>query len=132
MARILIVDDDPHVREMLRQHLEKAEYEIHEADDGDKGISCLRRHSIDLVITDVIMPRQEGISMLVAIRKEFPDVKVIAISGGGHISSEDYLDIAGKFGAIRTFSKPLKMEKLLAAVQDIAGVFVPDDVDKTE
>lgn len=121
MRRILVIDDDPAIREMLRDNLESAGYEILEAGDGETGERMFGETPVDLVITDIIMPGREGVSMLKSLRTKSPEVRIIAISGGGHISPETYLGIARKFGADLTFEKPFKIKTLLAAVERMIG-----------
>lgn len=119
MKRILIIDDDTQFRQMLRQTLERAGYEIVEAADGNKGIKLFRQSPTDLVITDIIMPEKEGIETIVELKREFPDVKIIAISGGGRIKAEGYLNSAKGLKVERTFEKPFDKEELLEAIQEL-------------
>ena len=90
-------------------------------DDGKKGVALFRKNPDYLVITDLIMPDQEGIETIIQLRKEFPTVKIIAMSGGGRIGPDIYLDTAGRLGATKTFVKPFDHEEFLAAVQELAG-----------
>ncbi len=119
MRRILVIDDDVQFRKMLCQVLERAGYEVVEADNGKKGVKLFRAQPTDLVITDIIMPEQEGIETIRELKRDFPDVKIIAISGGGRIDSKDYLELAGQFGVTRTFGKPLDREEFLAALEEL-------------
>jgi len=121
MALILIIDDDFRIREVLRQILERAGYEVMEASDGKEGISLYREKQADLIITDIIMPKKEGLETITDLRIEFPEVKIIAISGGGRIGPETYLELAEGFGANRLLTKPFGHEELLEAVQDLLG-----------
>jgi len=119
MARILIIDDDPQILNMLGKTLERKGYEVVKASDGNEGIKINRETPVDLVITDIIMPDKEGIETIFELRRDFPYIKVIAISGGGQIEPEDYLYIAKKIGAHRTFTKPIPREELLKAVREL-------------
>ncbi len=119
MARILIIDDDVPLSKMLRQMLEREGYEVLEAADGAEGLKIYRQEPADLVITDLIMPEKEGIETIRELKKDFPDVKIIAMSGGGRIGPETYLDIAQKLGALQTLTKPLDRKELLEAVRNI-------------
>ena len=110
MARILVIEDDDEVRELLRQILEHVGYEVEEANDGDEGIKRYRETQSDLIITDIIMPKKEGIETITDLRMEFPDVKVIAISGGGRLGPEPYLEVAQSFGANRIIMKPFSIQ----------------------
>jgi DNA-binding NtrC family response regulator len=118
MARILIIDDESQIRSMLRLMLERVGYEIAEAPDGIEGIRQYRENPADLIITDLIMPNKDGIGMIIDLKKEFPKVKIIAMSGGGVNRPEGYLDGAKKLGATRTLTKPIDREEMLKAVKD--------------
>ena len=118
MARILIIDDESQIRSMLRLMLERAGYEIAEAPDGIEGIRKYRENPADLIITDLIMPNKDGIGMIIDLKKEFPKVKIIAMSGGGVNRPEGYLDGAKKLGATRTLTKPIDREEMLKAVKE--------------
>jgi len=119
MARILIIDDDVQILRMLRKMLERERYEVVDAADGNKGLSLYRENPTDLVITDLIMPEKEGIETIIDLRQEFPEVKIIAMSGGGHGEAESYLHMAKGLGAIRTLSKPFDRDKLLRVVRGL-------------
>jgi YesN/AraC family two-component response regulator len=121
MARILIIDDEPQLLNMLGQTLEREGYGIVKASNGKEGIKLYRENPIDLIVTDIIMPEKEGIETIFELKKDFPDIKIIAISGGGRIEPEEYLDIAKKMGAQRTLAKPVTREDLLNAVRELLG-----------
>lgn len=121
MAHILIIDDDALIRKILRQALEREGHKIVDASNGREGIRLQRRERADLIITDMVMPEKEGIETIMELKKEFPDVKIIAISGGGLGDSENYLQMAKMLGAKFTFTKPVGIEKLLKAVKEIIG-----------
>lgn len=94
-------------------------YEVVEARDGDAGMKQFRESPSDLVITDLIMPEKEGIETIIELRRDFPDVKIIAISGGGIIDAEKYLDMARGLGAHRIFEKLFGMTEMLDAVREL-------------
>jgi YesN/AraC family two-component response regulator len=119
MARILIIDDEPQIRSMLTLMLEREGYEIVEAPDGVAGIKIYRQSPADLIITDLIMPNKDGIGMIIDLKKEFPDVKIIAMSGGGLNKPDGYLKGAKKLGAACTLTKPIDREEMLKAVREI-------------
>lgn len=121
MARILIIDDDAMVRDAIRDILESRNHTVEEAHHGRDGLDRMRQGRFDLVITDIIMPEMEGVEAMLAIREEFPGVKVIAISGGGRTANYDFLGVAGKLGANKTLQKPFKRDDLLRAVRDCLG-----------
>jgi CheY-like chemotaxis protein len=118
MERILIIDDEPQIRSMLRLMLERVGYEVAEAPDGIEGIRRYRESPADLIITDLIMPNKDGIGMIIDLKKEFPKVKIIAMSGGGVNRPEGYLDGAKKLGATRTLTKPIDRDEMLKAVKE--------------
>ena len=127
MARILIIDDEPQIRSMLKLMLERDGYEVVEAPDGVEGINVYRQNPADLIITDLIMPNKDGIGMIIELKKEFPDVKIIAMSGGGLNKPEGYLKGAKKLGAARTLTKPIDREEMLKAVKDILKNLSPPE-----
>jgi CheY-like chemotaxis protein len=118
MIRVLIIDDEPQIRSMLRLMLERDGYEVQEAPDGIEGIRIYRQNPVDLIISDLIMPNKDGIGMMIELKKEFPDIKIIAMSGGGLNKPEGYLEGAKKLGAKRTLTKPIDRKELLRAVRD--------------
>jgi len=118
MARILIIDDEPQIRSMLTLMLEREGYEVVEAPDGVDGIKIYRQNPADLIITDLIMPNKDGIGMIIDLKKEFPDVKIIAMSGGGLNKPNGYLKGAKKLGAACTLTKPIDREEMLNAVRE--------------
>nr|WP_320009817.1 response regulator [uncultured Desulfobulbus sp.] len=119
--RILVIDDDDQMRVLLRQVMEWAGYEVMEAEDGREGMQLQRSDPADLVITDLIMPEQEGLETIGQLRREFPETKVIAISGGGRIGPEAYLPAAQELGADKVFSKPFDVRELAGAVKELLG-----------
>ena len=122
MARILVIDDDVQIQAMLRQMLEREGYEVVDAPDGKVGMKLYREQKPDLVITDLIMPEKEGIETIMELQREFPDVKIIAISGGGVIAAENYLCLAKGLGALRTFAKPFERNEILEAVGQLLDI----------
>jgi len=119
MALILIIDDEPQIRSMLKLMLERDGYEVTEAPDGIEGIRVYRQKPADLIITDLIMPNKDGIGMIIDLKKEFPNVKIIAMSGGGLNKPEGYLIGAKKLGAARTLTKPIDRDEMLRAIKDV-------------
>jgi YesN/AraC family two-component response regulator len=119
MKRILVIDDEPLVRRLLRRILEAAGYQVSEAENGRRGVELFRENPADLIILDIIMPEQDGLQTMMSLRQEFPDVKVIGISGGDFSSPDGYLQMADMIGAQRTFSKPIERTALLNTIREI-------------
>ena len=120
MARILVIDDNDEFRDIVKRWLEEAGYEVSEAANGEEGIKRYREKPAELVIADIIMPKKEGIETMMELKRDFPDVKIIAVSGGGVVDPKDYLEGAKLIGgAMRTFAKPFKKEELLQAITEL-------------
>ncbi len=121
MPSILIIDVEEQVRRMLGEMFRRAGYDVRAACDGREGCAMCRAQRPDLVITDLIMPDQEGIETIIALRKDYPDLKILAISGGGKSDPEDYLDLAQSLGADRTLAKPFARHEILRVASDLIG-----------
>lgn len=119
MARVLVIDDDDQIREMLRKSLELHGHEVLDAPNGKEGIELFNEKGADLVITDIIMPEKEGVETIKELRNDAPDLKIIAISGGGNLDPRLYLRLAEGSGAIRTFVKPFSLKELLNTVREL-------------
>lgn len=118
LKRILIIDDDEQLRALLHEILERAGFAVVEAANGVEGLQLFRSEPADLVITDLIMPDKEGVETILELRREFPEARIIAISGGGRNGSANYLPIAARLGARRTVAKPFSRQEILDAVRD--------------
>jgi DNA-binding NtrC family response regulator len=124
MTKILVIDDDALVRTTLECLLRDAGYEIATAEDGVRGMAIFRSEQPDLVITDIIMPEQEGIQTIIEMRKAKPDAKIIAISGSRRIGNADFLKMAQSLGAMDVVSKPFDADELLTIVENCLAVQV--------
>ena len=113
---ILIIDDEPQIRSMLRQMLEKEGFDVSDASNGEEALKLQKMRPARLIITDLIMPEKEGLETIRELRHTYPDVKIIAMSGGGRVRPESHLEMARVFGAVKTFTKPINREELLEAV----------------
>lgn len=113
-ASIIVVDDDDTVRRVLRRMLESVGYEVREAPNGRRAVAEFHNRPADLLITDIFMPEQEGIETISALRREHPDLKIIAISG---IAGDHYLRMAKLLGARATLQKPLRLATVLDTVR---------------
>jgi DNA-binding response OmpR family regulator len=116
---ILIIDDDTTVRSTVRRMLERAGYLVREADGGEEGVKLYRDERTDLVITDLFMPQQDGIETIQQLRAEFPDARILAVSGGASLGAEGPLIDARMLGADETLAKPFTREDLLHCVRDL-------------
>jgi DNA-binding response OmpR family regulator len=116
MSKILVLDDEPSILLMIKKMLEKAGYEVIVASNGKEGMKLFDKEKPDMVITDIIMPEKEGLETIFELRRMHPDLKIIAISGGGRISPDGYLPGAKLLGANMVFQKPLVQKEFLAAV----------------
>ena len=121
MKQILIIDDEPDILMMLKKMMERAGFEVDVANNGDSGLKLFNNNSIDLVITDILMPEKEGLEIIREMKKNKPELKIIAISGGGRISASSYLDTATRFGADRAFQKPFRQAEIVGAVKELIG-----------
>ncbi len=117
--RILIIDDEPTALDLLRKILEMHEYEVLSAVNGQEGIELFRQQPCDLVITDMVMPIKDGLQTILDLRSQVPDLPVIAISGGGTISKERYLAVAGYLDRVITIAKPFTIEDISEAVETL-------------
>jgi DNA-binding NtrC family response regulator len=117
MARILVIDDQEAIRRVVRRALERDGHEVFDASDGELGMEILESQSFDLVITDIFMPGQDGIVTLRQIRKRFPSLKVIVISGGDSTGLLDMRQDAEFLGAVSSLQKPFNAREIIDMVR---------------
>ena len=118
--QILVIDDDPDVRGMVCRMLESEGHDVIDAVDGVDGMRKIKtKPEIEVVITDLIMPEKEGIETIRELKRDFPETKILAISGGGKSDPDNYLRIAKAMGAHSTLSKPFVKQDLIDAVQNL-------------
>jgi CheY-like chemotaxis protein len=115
-ATILIADDDPGIRKLLEGVLHSSGYRVLEASDGRQAVEQLGNNTVDLLITDLLMPDQEGIETIRSVRKRFPGLKIIAMSGG---FGEQFLNIAKLMGAHRMIRKPFETQAIREAIRHL-------------
>ncbi|MCC6458248.1 MAG: response regulator [Caldilineaceae bacterium] len=119
MVRILVVDDNTSMREAVCEMLQEAGYETISVENGRFAAQIHRNDPINIMVTDLFMPETDGLELIHQFRHEFPDVKIIAVSGGGSRGLVELLTVAQKLGAQRTLMKPFSGEDLLTAVQEL-------------
>ncbi len=119
MARIIVIDDQEPIRRIVRRALEKEGHEVLEASDGEIGEQLLERSPADVVITDIFMPGQDGIVTLRQIRKRFPAVKVIVMSGGDSSGMLDLRRDAELLGAVKSLQKPFNTREIVDLVREV-------------
>src|SRR6476646_9465647 len=107
MAKILLVEDD---------NLVRASHEVESAADGEEATEILRRMHPDIMVTDIIMPKKSGITLISEVRNKHPNMEIIAISGGRRLDPTGYLDLSESIGAAVSFEKPVDKAALLMAI----------------
>jgi DNA-binding response OmpR family regulator len=119
MPGIMIVEDDNDLREMLKISLLQRKYTVIEAGNGKEAIAKFKPALIDLVVTDIIMPDEDGLKVIMKLREIKPSIRIIAISGGGKAGPGNYLNLARALGANEIFSKPFSVQTLLTKIDTI-------------
>jgi len=130
-AKVVVIDDEDDIRIVLKEIFERAGFDVRVAADSSEGIEALRKDAADLVVIDVIMPGKDGVTASKQIREEFPDTKIIVISGGGNIAPRNYepgaiktsayLASASAAGVHLTLTKPFDRDELVKAARDLTG-----------
>jgi DNA-binding response OmpR family regulator len=121
MARILIIDDNAQLREMLDLMLVQAGHEVAEAGTGEMGVKLYKEKPADVVIMDILMPEKGGLETILELKRDFPNAKVIGISGGFQKKTDETKTLAELLGIERTLSKPFAPEELLKAIREVLG-----------
>jgi len=116
MAVVLVIEDDDHLRCLLRVVLERAGHIVEDAPNGMAGLKRFSTRPADIVVTDIIMPEKEGLETIIELKRDYPDVKIIAISGGGASLDAQYLPSAKALGADWTIEKPFEPREVIEAV----------------
>ena len=119
MASILVVDDEEPVRFALRRVLENAGHAVDEAEDGSRALKALQNKTYDLLVSDILMPNRDGIEMIIEVKRAHPALPVIAISGGGQVGAQTYLEMAVALRVEAALPKPIRPTELLAAVDKV-------------
>ncbi|HLB43439.1 MAG TPA: response regulator [Gammaproteobacteria bacterium] len=116
MAKILLVEDDDLVRDMLTQVLQRASHTVLCASNGEEATQHLQQEKPDIMVTDIIMPKKSGITLISEVKNRHPNLEIIAISGGGRLDPMGYLDLSESLGASVSFEKPIDNNALLMAI----------------
>lgn len=116
---ILVVDDEPELREVIMRVLEDVGHKVTLAENGNEASKALARGAFDLVLTDVIMPDRDGMQVITELRRKYPQVRVVAMSGGGHVPRDQYLKIAKGLGAHAALEKPFSTQELLGVIEQV-------------
>jgi DNA-binding response OmpR family regulator len=119
MPGVLIVEDDKELREMLKMSLLRRNFTVLEAENGKEAITHFKPSLTDLVVTDLIMPEEDGLKVVIKLRELKPSVKIIAISGGGKVGPGSYLNLAKALGADAIYSKPFSINDLTAKIEQL-------------
>ena len=119
MGCILVVDDDPVIRRLLRIELEASGYAVEEASGGSEAIRQIHQGNVDLMVIDSVMPPKGGIETMMELNTEYPDLKTIVITGHFPIESDAFQNIVKQFGAAHVFTKPINMKAFLKALKDL-------------
>lgn len=116
-SKILVVDDDAAVRDLVRALLEQNGYEVSDAADGESAIASYEANPVDMVLLDILMPHKEGLETLIELKQRHPNLAVFAMSASGARRGHDFLKIASKFGADGILQKPFSPDELLALLR---------------
>lgn len=122
MSNILIVEDDKDLREMLKASLLKRRFSVIEASNGNEALMRFKPSLTDLVITDLIMPDEDGLKVIIKIKELKPSTKIIAISGGGKAGPGNYLNLAKALGADEVFSKPFSINEIMNKIDELLKI----------
>jgi CheY-like chemotaxis protein len=122
MARILVIDDDVQLQRLLQMTLKLLGHEVTQAFDGAEGVRLCQASPPDVVLTDILMPKQDGLQTIRELHRACPEVRIIAMSGGSPLLADlDALPIAARFGARRVLYKPFSQKELSAALHEAVG-----------
>jgi len=122
MPGILVVEDDNELREMLKVSLIRKKFTVLEATNGKDAITHFKPSVTDLVITDLIMPEEDGLKVIMRLRELKPSLKIVAISGGGKAGPGSYLNLAKVLGADVVYSKPFSVTEMITRIEELLEV----------
>ncbi len=116
---VLVVDDNEDMRTVVRLSLEAEGFDVALAENGRNPAAALRQCGARVVVTDILMPEQDGVETIAQLRREFPDVRIIAMSGASSMTGFDYLTVPRELGA-RILRKPFEIRELIDLVRELA------------
>ncbi len=116
MANILVVEDDMFVSDMLSQVLTRANHYVRVAKDGEDAVTVLQSFTPDVMVTDILMPKKSGTTLIAEVKQQHPNMSIIAISGGGRADPIGYLDLSEELGAEISFAKPVDNDAILMSI----------------
>ena len=119
MPGVLIVEDEKELREMLKLSLIRRKFTVFEAVNGKEAIINFKPSVTDLIVTDLIMPEEDGLKVIIKLRELKPTIKIIAISGGGKAGPGSYLNLAKALGANAIYSKPFSINELICKIEEL-------------
>ena len=119
MAVVMVIDDDAALRRLCARALAGRGHDIVEAENGAEALELLQQHQPAIVVTDILMPKTEGIETINRLKERFPDIKIIAMSGGGTSRNLMFLDVAKALGVEVTLAKPFRPAELVEAVDKL-------------
>ena len=117
--RVLVIDDNEDVRTLIQLALRAEGFHVSVAANGHDGMALLRKQIADVVVTDILMPEQDGIETIAELRRDFPQVKIIAISGALSATGFDYLRVPIQLGVARILRKPFDIQELVGAIREL-------------
>jgi DNA-binding response OmpR family regulator len=116
---VCVIEDDDDVRKFIRATLERAGFAVVDASNGEAGIKIVERVAVDVVVTDIVMPEREGLETIMDLKKRFPLLPILAISGQGKVGPKDYLQLAAALGADDVLTKPFSPKDLVGKVRKL-------------
>jgi CheY-like chemotaxis protein len=120
MTRVLVIDDNDDFRKLALLWFQIHGIEAEGAANGAQGLEVQRTRPATVIVTDIFMPEKEGIETIQELRKEYPEAKIIAMTGRESLTGYDVFQVARELGAERTFKKPFKLDDLIAAVRELS------------
>lgn len=119
LPHILVIDDDELIRSLVKEVLSRNNYQIDEAENGKVGLQKCKSQEYDLIITDIVMPEMEGISLIQKLNEFHQGIPVIAMTGNAHGRMEEFLELSQQLGANAVLAKPLQIDEIISTVDSL-------------